>query len=336
MKELAYMKKKAERPIKISVMVRVKIVDGITNIRDESDKKGMRLVIELRRGEIPQALINQLYKYTNLQSVVTILMLALIENKPKIFTLQQLISQFIKHRFEVVYRRTQFDLKKAQEREHILAGFIIVLTNIDEAIALIKQSRQVEEAIIQLNKRFLLTPMQAKAILEMRLQRLTGLEQEKIYQEMEELKKTIAFYKSILDDRDVLRDQVKEELVKIKQEYSDPRRTKIEGAIDLLTEADLIPEEDVVVTLTRKGYVKRVPVVTYGVQHRGGKGKMGMADLGDSDDIVQDVFVAKTHDTLLFFTNLGRVYSLNVFQVPEGSRIAKGRAVVNILQLAEG
>lgn len=331
--ELPYQVNKAELAIKIAELVRNKIIDGITNIRDESDKKGMRLVIELRRGEIPQVILNQLYKHTSLQTSVSILMLGLLDNRPLVFTLRQLLEQFLIHRKEIVYHRTMFDLGKAEFREHILAGFIIALQNIDETIAIIKQSKTPEEAIAKLNKRFLLSPEQGKAILEMRLQRLTGMEQEKIYQEMEELKKEIAYLKSILEHEHILKAEIVKELNEINALYADKRKSRIEGAIDLLTEADLIPDEDVVVTLTMRGYVKRVPLQTYGVQHRGGKGKMGMTALDGAEDIVQDMFVARNHDELLFFTNLGRVYSLNVFEVPEASRMAKGRAVVNLLPL---
>ena len=237
------------------------------------------------------------------------------------------------HRHEVILKRTMYDLRKAQAREHILAGFMIALQHIDEVIALIKQSRSAEEAVTQLNKRFLLTAEQGKAILEMRLQRLTGLEQEKMHAELEEIKHEITYLKSILNDRSILKQEIVKELTYIKEEYGDERRTKIEGAIDILTEVDLIPDEDVVVTLTHKGYIKRVVLSVYGVQHRGGKGKMGMAALEESEDLIQDVFVAKTHDELLFFTNLGRVYSMTVFEVPEGSRTAKGRAIINLLPL---
>jgi DNA gyrase subunit A len=261
-------------------------------------------------------------------------MLGLLDNRPLVFNLRQLLDHFLTHRREIIYHRTLFDLGKAEVREHILAGFIIALANINEAIAIIKQSKTPEEAIASLNKRFLLSAEQGKAILEMRLQRLTGMEQDKIYQEMEELKKEIAHLKSILEDENMLRAEIIKELQEVKEQYGDKRKTRVEGAIDILTEADLIPDEDVVVTLTMRGYVKRVPLETYDVQHRGGKGKMGMAALDGVDDVVQDIFVAKNHDDLLFFTNLGRVYSLNVFEVPEGSRIAKGRAVVNLLPLA--
>lgn len=334
--ELPYMVNKAALAVQVADLTRDKVIEGISNIRDESDKKGMRLVIELKRGEMPQVILNQLYKYTPLQTSVSILMLGLLDNRPLVFSLRQLLQQFLFHRREVVYKRTVYDLKKAQEREHLLNGFIIALTNIDEVVALIKQSSAAEDAITKLNKRFLLSAEQGKAILEMRLQRLTGLEQEKIHLELEELKKTITHFRSILENEEILKKEIHSELIAIKDEYGDKRRTKIEGAIDILTEADLIPDEEVVVTLTRKGYIKRVPLETYGVQHRGGKGKMGMASLEEGDDVIEDLFVARNHDNLLFFTNLGRVYSLQVFEVPEGSRIAKGRAIVNILPLAPG
>ncbi len=332
--ELPYQVNKADLTIKIADLVKNKIIDGISNIKDESDKKGMRLVIELKRGEIPSVILNQLYKHTNLQTSVSILMLGLLDNQPLIFSLRQLLNEFLYHRQQIIYRRTQYDLHKAQEREHILAGFIIALTNIDEVIAMIKKSSSSHEAIIILNKRYLLSEAQGKAILEMRLQRLTGMEQEKIHQEMEEIKQKIVQFKSIVENETVLKKEIVKELEDIKSMYGDTRRTKIEGAIDILTEADLIPDEEAVVTLTMKGYVKRVPLTTFGVQRRGGKGKMGLTAL--EGDIVQDVFVAKAHDMLLFFTNLGRVYSLNTFEVPEASRVARGRAIVNLLPLQEG
>jgi DNA gyrase subunit A len=334
--ELPYMVNKAALAVQIADLTRDKVIEGITNIRDESDKKGMRLVIEIKRGEMPQVILNQLYKYTPLQTSVSILMLGLLDNSPLVFSLRQLLQQFLYHRREVIYRRTVYDLKRASEREHLLNGFIIALTNIDEVVALIKGSDAADDAITKLNKRFLLSADQGKAILEMRLQRLTGLEQEKIHLEIEEIKKTIAYFRSIIENEDILKNVIKEELVAIKEEYADKRRSKIEGAIDILTEADLIPDEEVVVTLTRKGYIKRVVLDTYGVQHRGGKGKMGMQSLDEAEDVIEDLFVAKNHDNLLFFTNLGRVYNLQVFEVPEGSRIAKGRAIVNLLPLTPG
>lgn len=332
--QLPYQVNKADLTIKIADLVKNKIIDGISNIKDESDKKGMRLVIDLKRGEIPSVVLNQLYKHTNLQTSVSILMLGLLDNQPLIFSLRELLSEFLYHRQQIIYRRTQFDLNKAQEREHILAGFVIALSNIDEVIALIKKSPSANEAVALLNKRFLLSEKQGKAILEMRLQRLTGLEQEKIYAEMDEIKTKIIYFKSILENEEILKQEIVKELQDIKENYNDARRTKIEGAIDILTEADLIPDEEAVVTLTMKGYVKRVPLEAYGVQRRGGKGKMGLTAL--EGDIVQDVFVTKAHDMLLFFTNLGRVYSLNTFEVPESGRVARGRAIINLLPLQDG
>jgi DNA gyrase subunit A len=334
--ELPYQVNKAELIIKIADLVKNKVVESISNIRDESDKKGMRVVIEIKRGESAHVVLNQLYKHTSLQSNVSILMLGLLDNKPMVFSLRELIHEFVAHRKEVIFKRSQFELRKAQEREHILHGFVISLDNIDEVVALIKASSTADEAINVLYEKFQLSPKQGKAILEMRLQRLTGLERDKIRDELKEIKQLIAFLETIINDPAVLKAEVIKELESVKLEYGDERKTRIEGAIDILTEADLIPEEDVVVTLTRKGYIKRVPVSVYGVQHRGGKGKMATASLDDREDIVQDMFVALSHDELLFFTNLGRVYSLKVFEVPEGSRTARGRAVVNILTLTPG
>src|SRR3990167_3336924 len=333
--ELPYQVNKDELAIKIANLVKDKILDGIANIRDESNKKGIRLVIELKKGEIPDVILNQLYKHTNLQVSVSILMLALLDNKPMIFNLKDLIREFVFYRQEVVYKRTQYDFKKAKEREHILEGLIIALNDIDNVIALIKKSQTAEEAIAGLNKKYDLTALQAKAILDMKLQRLTGLEQEKLRQEIEELKKLITDLREILESNERLKSEVVKELEDTKVNYGDTRKTRIEGAVDILTEADLIPENEMVVTLTKRGYIKRVPLDTYGVQHRGGKGKMGMSSLEESEDLMRDVFIASTHDELLFFTNLGRVYSMKVFEVPEASRIAKGRAIVNLLPLTE-
>jgi len=334
--ELPYQVNKAELCVKVADLVKEKIIEGISNIRDESDKRGMRLVIELKRGEIPQVVLNQLYQYTDLQISVSILMLALLDNTPLVFTLRQLIQEFLYHRRQIIYKRTIYDLDKAEKRQHILDGFIMALQNIDEVVALIKKSKSVDDAVAVLNSRFSFSVEQSKAILEMRLQRLTGMEQEKIYAEMEEIKKEVARLKDIIANPNILKQEINKELLEIKATYADKRRTRIEGAIDMLTEADLIPDEEVVVTLTQKGYIKRVPLDTYSVQHRAGKGKMGMASLEGSEDVMQDIFVAKTHDELLFFTSLGRVYNLQVFEVPEGSRTAKGRAIVNLLPLNPG
>jgi DNA gyrase subunit A len=334
-KEIPYQINKADLIKRIAELVKEKIVEGISNIRDESDRNGIRVVIELKRGEIPSVVLNQLYKHTDLQTSISILLLALYQNKPMIFTLREMIEHFLVHRKEIVTKRSEFDLARNKERAHILEGLIIALDNIDDVIALIKKSDTAEQAAVSLNKNFKLSVAQAKAILEMRLQRLTGLERGKIHQEIDEVKITITQLELLLNDEEIMKKEIISELELIKKTYADARRTKIEGAVDIIEESDLIPDEEVVVTLTKKGYIKRVPLDTYAVQHRGGKGKKGIADLEESDDIIEDVFVAKTHDDLLFFTNLGRVYSLKVFQVPEGSRIAKGRAVINLLQLAE-
>ncbi len=334
--ELPYQVNKSELAIKIADLVKDKIIDGIVNIKDESNRKGMRLIIDIKRGEIPHVILNQLYKHTSLQVSVSILMLGLLDNRPLVFTLRQLIQEFLYYRKQVIYKRTIFDLKKARAREHILEGFIIALKNIDEIIELIKQSENAHEAINKLNKRYLLSEEQGKSILEMRLQRLTGLEQEKIYSELEEVKNTVKFLLSIVENEAILKEEILKELHEVKTNYADKRRTRIEGAVDILTEADLIPDEEVVITITMKGYIKRVPIEVYGVQHRGGKGKMGMATLEGSEDVVQDMFVTRNHDDLLFFTNFGRIYSMRVFEVPEASRIARGRAVVNLLPLQPG
>ena len=331
--ELPYQVNKADLAMKIANLVRDKVIDGISNIKDESNKKGMRLVIELKRGEIPQVVLNQLYKHTPLQTSVSFLMLALLDNRPMIFTLRHMLDEFLYHRKQVVYRRSVYELNKAQGREHLLSGFIIGLNNIDAVVALIKKAQNAEDAIEQLHDKFKLTHLQGKAILEMRLQKLTGLEQEKIYAEMEEIKKRIAYLTSIIEDQEVLNKEVIAELEEIKSVYGDERKSRIEGAIDILTEADLIPDEEVVVTLTMKGYTKRVPLSVYGVQHRGGKGKIAVTTY--DDDFIEKFFTSNTHDTLMFVTDRGQLYWLKVYRIPEGSRTAKGKAVVNLINLQQ-
>lgn len=334
--EIPYLVNKSDLITKVADLVKDKVIDGIANIRDESDKCGIRVVIELKRGEIPQVVLNQLYKHTSLQSSLSLIMLALYQNRPMFFALREMLEHFLIHRKEIITKRSEYDLARIKEREHILQGLILALDNIDAVIVLIKKADTAVEAIQGLHKAFALSLEQAKAILEMRLQRLTGLERGKIQDELAEIKKTIAKLELILHDAEELKKEILKELEIIKTTYGDVRKTKIEGAIDNLSEADLIPDDEVLVTLTRKGYIKRVPLETYSVQHRGGKGKKGMADLDDSDDIMEDAFVTKNHDELLFFTNFGRVYSMKVFEVPEGTRTAKGRAIVNLLQLTEG
>jgi DNA gyrase subunit A len=334
-KEIPYQVNKSDLITKIADLVKNKVIEGISNIRDESARQGIRLVIELKRGEIPQVIVNQLYTHTSLQSSMSIIMLALYDNKPMFLTLREMLDYFLLHRKEIITKRCEFDLDKFKSRGHVLDGLIIALDNIDSVIILIKASQTAEEASEQLNKKFNLSEKQCKAILEMRLQRLTGLERDKINEELVDIKKNILRLEEILASQEELVKEIIKELEQIKASYADPRKTKIEGAVDILSEADLIPDDDVVVTLTRRGYIKRVPLETYTLQHRGGRGKQGITDLEELDDVIQDAFVTRNHDELLFFTNLGRIFSLDVFQIPEGSRIAKGRAIVNLLQMPE-
>jgi DNA gyrase subunit A len=334
--ELPYQVIKAELIIKIADLVKNKVIEGITNIKDESDRQGMRIVIDIKRGESPQVILNQLYKFTPLQTSIAMYMLGLLDNAPRIFTLRQLIHEFLGFRQEVVLRRSTYDRDQARARAHILQGFVIALTHIDEVVQVIKLSRTSEDAAQALLERFSLTEQQSKALLELRLARLTGLEQDKIHQELVDLQVEIERLQQLIDDPVKLQEEIARELAAIKSQYADVRRTRIEAAADVLSEADLIPDDAVVVTLTHKGYTKRVVLQEYSVQHRGGKGKMGMADLDAADDILQDFFVAHNHDQLLFFTNLGRIYKLQVFEIPESSRTAKGRAIINLLPLAPG
>ncbi len=334
--ELPYQVNKAELTIKIAELVKEKVIEGITNIRDESNKKGIRLVIDVKKSEDPQLILNQLYKYTDLETNIHMLMLSLLDNRPMIFTLREMLQEFLAHREEVIYKRSVYDLKRAQSREHILQGLLIALGSIDDVVQLIKKSQTAQEAIEKLHAKFTLSEEQAKAILEMRLQRLTGLEQEKINNEISELIASIADLNTIIQDRPRLHQEIIKELEKTKEEFGDKRKTQIGGEAGILSAADLIPDEEVVVTLTRKGYIKRVPVTVYQLQHRGGKGKMGISDLEEVDDLIENVFVARNHDELLFFTSLGRVYSMNVYEVPEASRTARGRAIVNLLTLGQG
>lgn len=334
--ELPYQVVKSELVIKIAELVKDKIIDGITDIRDESDREGIRLVISIRRGESPEPILNQLYKHTSLQTNIAILMLGLLDNQPRIFTLRQLIQEFLHHREKIIHKRTEFDIKRAREREHILRGLQTALQQVDEVITAIKASREPREALATLQTRFGLSHIQSQAILEMHLQRLTGLEQQKIRDELTSLEQTIAQLNDILTHKERLRQVLLAELEHIKAEYGDERRSRIEGALDAISEADLIPDEEVVVTLTRKGYIKRVALTMYGVQHRGGKGKIGLGSIEESDDVIEDIFVTKNHDELLFFTNTGRIYVLRVYEIPEASRTARGRAIVNLIQLQPG
>ena len=332
--EIPYMVNKAKLIEKIAEMVHEKAVEGISDIRDESDRAGMRIVIELKRDVNANVVLNTLYKHTQLQDTFGAIMLALVDGTPKILSLRQMIHHYLEHQEDVIRRRTQYDLNKAEARSHILEGLIIALDNIDEVIKLIRSSRTGQEAKEGLMSRFGLSERQAQAILDMRLQRLTGLERDKIEAEYAELQKMIAYYKEVLANESMVLGIIKDELTEIKRKYADERRTEIsalEGEIDML---DLIAEEDMVVTLTHYGYVKRLPKATYRAQKRGGKGIVGATTR--EEDFVEQMYVVNTHDTLMFFTNRGRAYQLNCYQIPEAGRTARGTAIVNLLQLDAG
>ncbi len=332
--EIPYMVNKAKLIEKIAEMVHEKTVEGISDIRDESDRQGMRIVIELKRDVNANVVLNTLYKHTQLQDTFGAIMLALVDGTPKILSLRQMIHHYLEHQEDVIRRRTQYDLNKAEARSHILEGLIIALDNIDEVIALIRGSRTAQEAKDGLMTRFGLSERQAQAILDMRLQRLTGLERDKIEAEYAELQKQIAWYKQVLADESLVLGIIKDEILEIKRKYAGERRTEIsalEGEIDML---DLIAEEDMVVTLTHYGYVKRLPKATYRAQKRGGKGVVGATTR--EEDFVEQMYVVNTHDTLMFFTNRGRAYQLNCYQIPEAGRTARGTAIVNLLQLDAG
>ena len=332
--EIPYMVNKAKLIEKIAEMVHEKTVEGISDIRDESDREGMRIVIELKRDVNANVVLNTLYKHTQLQDTFGAIMLALVDGTPKILSLRQMIHHYLEHQEDVIRRRTQYDLNKAEARSHILEGLIIALDNIDEVIKLIRSSRTGQEAKEGLMSRFGLSERQAQAILDMRLQRLTGLERDKIEAEYAELQKLIAYYKEVLANESMVLGIIKDEITEIKRKYADERRTEIsalEGEIDML---DLIAEEDMVVTLTHYGYVKRLPKATYRAQKRGGKGIVGATTR--EEDFVEQMYVVNTHDTLMFFTNRGRVYQLNCYQIPEAGRTARGTAIVNLLQLDAG
>ena len=332
--EIPYQVNKARLIEKIAELVRDKKIDGITDLRDESDREGMRIVIELRRDTNGNVVLNNLYKQTQLQSSFGVNMLALVHGEPKILNLKQIIHYYIEHQKEIITRRTAFDLKKAKARAHILEGLRIALDNLDAVIALIRGSETVDIAKEGLMANFDLSEEQAKAILEMRLQRLTGLEREKIEEEYAELVALIAELEAILADQEKVLQIIKQELLEIKEKYNDKRRSNITLNTDEIDIEDLIPEEDVVITLTHQGYVKRIPVSTYKTQKRGGK---GVSALGTKEsDFLQHLFTMSTHDYVLFFTNRGKVYRIKAYEIPEGSRIAKGTAIVNLLQIEPG
>ncbi|TVX99972.1 DNA gyrase subunit A [Cohnella terricola] len=332
--EIPYQVNKARLVEKIAELVREKKIDGITDLRDESDRNGMRIVIELRRDVTPTVVLNNLYKQTQMQTSFGVNMLALVNNEPKVLNLRDVLHHYIQHQVEVIRRRTEYDLKKAEARAHILEGLRIALDHLDEVIALIRASRTTDEAREGLISRFGLSNDQAQAILEMRLQRLTGLEREKIEQEYAELQQKIAEYKAILADEQLVHEIIHEELEEIKQKFGDDRRTEITVSDEEILDEDLIPRDDVVVTMTHTGYIKRLPVSTYRSQKRGGRGIMGMGT--KEDDFIENLFISNTHHYLLFFTNKGRVFRMKAYEIPDLSRTARGTPIINLIQIEQG
>jgi DNA gyrase subunit A len=332
--ELPYQVNKATLIEKIGELIREKKIEGISERRDESSREGIRIVLELGRGEIPQIVLNQLYKHTQMQTTFGIIMLALVGRRPQVVNLKQLLQEFIQFRREVVTRRTRFDLARAEERAHILEGLRKAIDALDLVIAIIRGSANPEAARTSLVRRLDLSEIQAQAILDMRLQRLTQLERHKIVEEHEQTLALIADLKGILASESRLMQIIKQELLALKEEFGDARRTEILTETVDLTIEDLLADEDMVVTITRSGYIKRTPVETYRSQKRGGKGVTGMET--KEEDIVEDLFVASTHSYLLFFTNRGKVHWVKVHEIPEGGRQARGKAMANVLSLGEG
>ena len=319
---------------KLGELVRDKKLPEISNIHDAADRHGIDIVIDLKQNALPQVVLNKLYKHTQLQVGFGVIMLALVDGVPRVLSLKEMLFYYIEHQKEVIERRTRFELKKAEERAHILDGYIIALDNIDEVIHIIRSSQTDKEAGARLTERFGLSKKQTDAILEMRLRRLTGLEREKIEQELADLREKIAYYKRVLEDEGLLKQIIKDELQEIKKKFGTPRKTQLSGDAKDIDVEDLIAEENVVVTMTKAGYVKRLPVTTYRQQKRGGKGMQGVS-LKDSD-YVEHLFVASTHSYMLFFSTAGKVYRLKVYELPEASRHARGTAIVNLLPLQKG
>ena len=329
--EVPYQVNKAKLVEQISELAKEKIIDGISEVRDESDREGIRVVIELKRDAMSEIVLNHLFKSTTMESTFGIILLAINNKEPKIFNLLELLQIFIAHRKTIIIRRSIFELEKAKARAHILEGLIIALDNIDEVIKTIRASKDADEAKNALVSKFKLSELQAKAILEMRLQRLTGLERDKINEEYAQLQAQIAYLESILKSEEKLKSIVKEELLEIKEKFSTKRRTQIEEDYDAIDVEDLIPNEKVVVTMSHRGYVKRVLLKTYEKQNRGGKGKI--SGNTHDDDFIESFFVANTHDTIMFVTNKGQLYWLKVYKIPEAGRTAIGKAVVNLINL---
>ncbi|SEO40212.1 DNA gyrase subunit A [Amphibacillus marinus] len=333
--ELPYQVNKAKLIEKIAELARDKKIEGITDLRDESDRNGMRIVIELRRDANPNVLLNNLYKQTSLQTSFGINMLALVDGQPKVLTLKQALVHYLAHQKEIIRRRTAYELEKAEARAHILEGLRIALDHIDAIISLIRASKTADEARTALMSNYQLSEKQAQAILDMRLQRLTGLEREKIEAEYNELLTLIAELKAILANEEKVLEIIREELTEIKARFNDTRRTEIvSGGVDFFEDEDLIPEEDIVITLTHRGYIKRLPSSTYRTQRRGGRGVQGMDT--NEDDFVEHLVSTSTHDTVLFFSNKGKVYRLKGYEIPEFSRTAKGLPIINLLEIEQG
>lgn len=333
--ELPYQVNKSNLLVNIADLVKNKKIDGISDLRDESDREGMRIVIELKRDAIEDVVLNQLFTHTDMQSTFGILNLAIVNGEPRVLNLKELIENYIVHRVEVITRRTTYDLNKAKEKIHILEGFMIALRNIDEVIKIIRSSKTVEEAKQRLIQRFDFSEKQVKAILDMRLQKLTGMEIEGVERDYNETKQLIQQLEELLGSRENILNEIKKELIEIKEQFGDERRTEIvEGEIDIEIE-DLIPVQDVVVTITDSGYIKRIPCETYRTQRRGGKGLIGMET--KEEDVVVDSFTTSTHDYIMFFTNYGKAFWLKGYRIPEGGRHSKGKAIINLLpRLEEG
>ena len=329
--ELPYLVNKAKLVEKIGELHKDKKIDGIVDLRDETDQTGTRVVIELRKDVNPNVVLNQLYKHTQLQDSFGVIMLALQNNEPKVFNLLEMLQSYLKHQEDVVTRRTKYDLNKAEERAHIIEGLLKALDNIDEVIRIVRASRTTQDAKDALCERFGLDDAQAQAIVDMRIRALTGLEREKLEEEQADLLAKIKFYKEILGDEKVLLGVIKEEILVMKEKYGDERKTSIGIDDGELEDEDLIPDESTVITMTRLGYVKRMDIGNFRAQNRGGKGIKGMQKL--DEDVTEKLFITTTHHRLLFFTNKGRVYLLKAYQIPEASRTARGTAIVNLLQL---
>ena len=332
--EIPYQVNKAKLIEKIANLVKDKRLEGISDIRDESDRNGMSIVIEIKKDVNPNIVLNYLYKHTQLQDTFGVIMLALVNNEPRVMNIKEVLQHYINHQKDVVTRRTQYELEKAQARAHVLEGLLTALDQIDAVISLIRGSRTTQIAKDGLMTQFNLSEKQAQAILDMRLQRLTGLEREKIEGEYEELQKTIQYMKDVLANEALLLGIIKDELLAIKNKYNDPRRTEIIADQEEIDIEDLIDEHDVVITLTHYGYVKRTPLSTYRTQRRGGRGITGLQTR--EEDFIKDLFITSTHQQLLFFTSKGKVYALKAYQIPEAGRQAKGTAIINLLQLDPG